>query len=508
MGKLWKVLPLILAGLFVAFVVLYGPTLAGRAAYAVAAGRNRAARDELAELSQRDHMSVLFRTVAKAVKPAVVVVQAKQKVAYRQTPNPRDLDDLFRRFFGERAPGTPRRQLPSQPPPKQEYYARGLGSGVVVDARKGYVITNWHVVRNADKVEVILSDNRRLAAEWIKTDRLTDLAVVKVKPEGLIDAPLGDSDQIEVGDWVLAIGAPEGLPQTVTSGIISAKGRTTGRSISYQDFLQTDAAINHGNSGGPLVNMRGEVIGLNTAIISRTGVNQGIGLSVPSNMVRHIMGQLIDKGKVVRGYLGVRIQTVDEDLAKSFKLPNMEGALVVQVAEDSPAEKAGLKSGDFITKVNDERVRNVNELRNTVAELEPDKTYPFEVYRDGKRKTIKVKLTPQPEDMAGAFGEETPGTASASKFGLKVATLTDELREKYGHKKDVKGVVVTEANAEAAERGLAEGMVILEAEGKKIASAAEFERVLSAGEAKGGVRLLVTDRNGLKRYLFVSPDKK
>jgi serine protease Do len=500
-----KALPLFLAVIFVAFVVAYGPTLAGRAAYAVAVGEARAARGQLAELSRHDRLSALFRGVAKAVKPAVVVVHVKQKVEMRSPQM--DLDDFFRRFFGD---DVPRRSIPRSPAPKREFFFRGLGSGVIVNAEKGYILTNWHVVRNAHEVEVVLSDSRRLTAEWVRTDAPTDLAIIKVKPDRLIDAPLGDSDKMDVGDWVLAIGAPEGLPQTVTAGIISAKGRTTGRGESYQDFLQTDAAINHGNSGGPLVNMRGEVIGVNSAIISRTGVNEGIGLSVPSNMVKSIMTQLIEKGKVVRGYLGVQIQDIGEKLAKSFNLPNMEGALVTQVAKDGPAEKAGMKSGDFIVKVNGKRVKNINELRNAVAALSPGKGYPFEVFRDGKKKTLTVRMAVQPEDMAAAFGgEEQPGTASAARYGIEVASITKELAAKYGLKEPIQGVVIVEVDpdSDAADQGLAEGMVILQVQGRNVTSPGEFSRILSGKGAANGVRLLITDKSGGKRFLFVSPKK-
>lgn len=506
-----KALPLAVAVIFVSFVVAYGPTLAGRAAYAVAAGEQRAAREQLAELSKHDRLSALFRGVAQAVKPAVVVVHVTQKFEMRSPQM--DMDEFFRRFFGDRYP-TPRTpqtpQTPEQPERKREYFSRGLGSGVIVDASKGHILTNWHVVRNAHEVQIVLSDNRRLKAEWVRTDAATDLAIIKVKPDRLIDAPLGDSDKMDVGDWVLAIGAPEGLPQTVTAGIISAKGRTTGRGESYQNFLQTDAAINHGNSGGPLVNMRGEVIGINSAIISRTGVNEGIGLSVPSNMARNIMAQLIEKGKVVRGYLGVRIQDVDEKLAKSFNLPSMEGALVSQVAEGGPAEKAGMKSGDFIVKINGKRVKSVNELRNVVATLTPEKSFPIEVYRDGKQKTLTVKIVVQPEDMAAAFGEETqPGTASAATYGVKVAAITSQTAEKYGLKESTRGVVVVEVEpgSDAAEQGLTEGMVILQVQGKNVTTPAEFSRITSDKDARNGVRLLVMEKSGGKRFLFISPKK-
>lgn len=516
MNRVWKSVPLIVALSFAGLIWWHGPTLMGRAAYAVASGESRAARESLAELSKHDSLSPLFRAVNKAVRPAVVVVHVKQKI---EAPT-QDMDEMFRRFFGE---NSPRRQMPRPPrspspdkpdqAPKREYFSRGLGSGVIVDAEKGYILTNWHVVNNADEVEVVTHDNRRLTAEWVRSDQHTDLAIIKVNPDRLLDAPLGDSDRMQVGDWVMAFGAPEGLSQTVTTGIISAKGRTTSRSDAYQNFIQTDAAINHGNSGGPLVNMRGEVIGINAAIISRTGVNEGIGLSVPSNMVRKIMDQLIDKGKVTRGFLGVIIQNVDEDLAKSFKLPGTGGALISQVADDTPAAKAGLKVGDFIVAVNGKAIKNVNELRNAVAHLRPDKEYPLKVYRDGKEKVVKVMLGEKPDDLAAAFGQDTPGsdrpTAKASRFGLKVEALSDDLRERLGYKPTTKGVLITEVDpaSDAADQALAAGMVITEVQGKAVNSPAEFEKAVSAPEVAGGMRLLVTDRAGGKRFVFISPAK-
>jgi len=318
---------------------------------------------------------------------------------------------------------------------------------------------------------------------------------------------------MEVGDCVMAFGAPEGLSQSVTAGIISAKGRTTNRSDAYQNFIQTDAAINHGNSGGPLVNMRGEVIGINSAIISRTGVNEGIGLTMPSNLIRKIMGQLIDNGKVTRGFLGVIIQNVDENLAKSFKLPGTKGALISQVADNTPAAKAKLKVGDFIVAVNGKAVTNVNELRNAVAHLAPNKECPLKIYRDGKEKIVKVVLGEKPENLAAAFGGQSPGsngpTANASRFGLKVQALDDDVRKQFGYKPTTKGVIITEVDqaSDAADRGLTAGMVITAVQGKAVTSPAEFEKAISAPEAAGGIRLLVTDRAGGKRFVFISPAK-
>ncbi len=516
MNRVWKIVPLTVALLFAGFVVWYGPALMGRAAYAVASGESRAAREALADLSKHDSMSPLFRAVDKAIRPAVVVVYVKQKVEVQS----QDTEELFRRFFGDN-PQFRMRPRPGVPnnTPNREYFSRGLGSGVIVDAEKGYILTNWHVVDHADEVEVVTHDNRRLSAEWVRTDEATDLAVIKVKPERLIDAPLGDSDKMEVGDLVLAFGAPEGLSQSVTAGIISAKGRTTSRGdASYQNFIQTDAAINHGNSGGPLVNMRGEVIGINSAIVSRTGVNEGIGLTVPSNMVRNVMKQLIEKGKVTRGYLGVRIQDVDEKLAKSFKLPGTEGTLVSQVADDTPAARAGLKVGDFIIAVDGKSVKNTNELRNIVAHLDPTKSYPLKVYRDGKEIIVKVTLGEQPADMAGAFGDESPGgaegprtakAASAARFGLKVAALDNETRQQLGYKSDAKGVVITEVapSSDAADQALQAGMVITNVQGKPIDSPAAFDKAISAPDADSGARLLVMDKSGGKRFVFITPAK-
>jgi len=477
------------------------PEAARQVGYAMAAVQSRTAHQELTELSQRDHTSALFRAVAEAVEPAVVVVRVKQKLAYEPTPFP-GTDDFLQRFFqGAPSPFHFRQQTPS-PQRRRYFYRSGLGSGVIVDAKKGYVLTNWHVVRNVDSVEVMLHDGRKLNVEWVRTDQPTDLAVIKVKPDRLIAAPLGDSDEMEVGDQVLAIGAPEGLPQTVTAGIISAKGRTTGNG-GYESFLQTDAAINHGNSGGPLVNTRGEVIGINAAIVSQTGVNEGIGLAIPSNMARHVMEQLVDTGAVVRGYLGVTIQNVDEKLAKSFGLPHTHGALVAQVAPDSPAAEASLKASDFIVAVNGKDTKNVNDLRNLVATLAPGSTAKLDLYRNSKKQTVHVKIEKQPASMLAAAGGAPYGPGSGSELGLTVATLTTELAKQYGLDKGAKGVVITavDPDSSAAVAGLAEGMLIVQVQGKDVQTAEQFQQAAKA--AKDGVRLLVRGRNGSQHFVLL-----
>jgi serine protease Do len=501
---------------FVLGAVLGGPLLVREVAYAITSGEQKALREGLAELSKHDQMSGLFAAVAKAVQPAVVVVKVSQKVQ-TGAGSAQDMDDLLRRFFGDDAPRgmTPRMPGPRgrgmpMPQSPRENIIRGLGSGVIVDAEKGYIITNAHVVDGAATVDVTLADGRSEKAEWVRVDPQTDLAVIKIQADNLIAAPLANSDEIEVGHWVLAIGAPRGLSKTVTAGIISAKGRSSGNGGSYESYLQTDAAINQGNSGGPLVSMKGEVLGINSAIMTHTGGNEGIGFAIPSNMVRDVMHQLIEKGSVTRGFLGVTIQNVDEDLAKDLRLPSHEGALVSSVSPGSPAEKAGIKDEDFLVSVNGKAVANVNELRNTVAALEPGKTVTVELYRDGKKQKVEVKLDAQPKDLAAMGGPaENPPSAKIAKFGLKVAAPTKDLAEKYSYKEPPKGVIVTEIDpaSVAAERGLQEGQTILQAGGKDIASVEDFEKVLSAKEHASGVRLLVTDPSGGKRVVFVKPEK-
>ncbi len=493
------VIVLIIVALF-AYVAIDGPNMAGRIAYAVAKSQNDAGRAELSELAKQDHMSDLFAQVASVLRPAVVEVRVAKRVSVQELP---DVPDLFRRQFGDPF-GQRGRSRPQPQQPPRDYYSRGLGSGVIVDAKNGYVITNNHVVVGADEIQVVLHDGRSFKTHWVRTDPQTDLAVLKVEAEGLIDGPLGDSDKMRVGDWVLAIGSPEGLDQTVTAGIISAMGRTTGEANSYQAFLQTDAAINHGNSGGPLVNMRGEVIGINSAIVSQTGVNEGIGLAIPSNMVKHVMQQLIEKGKVTRGYLGVSIQNVDDKLAKSFNLPDTKGALVTDVVSGGPAAKAGLKEGDFIVNVGGTAIKDVNELRNAVAALPTGKDADLEIYRDGKKMTVTVRVDPQPADMALAMRGTKPDQEvdTPSRLGIDVSDMTPALAQQFGYKAAPKGVIITNvtpgSNAESS--GLEAGMVITQAGGKDVSNVDDFKKLITGKE---GVRIRVTGPGGGSRFVFL-----
>lgn len=478
-----------------------GPTLVEQWAYAATRGTNQADRELLLKLSERQQLSRLFRTVARTVKPAVVVIRVKKRVYVPEMQV--EMEEFMRRFLGEDGPSVRRRRMPRRPRGRLRI-RRGLGSGVIIDAKNGYVLTNDHVAGGADEVEVILADGRKLQAQWVRADSHTDLAVVKIKPDRLIDARLGDSDKAQVGDLVLAIGAPERLPQTVTAGIISAKERTTG-SRRYENFIQTDAAINHGNSGGPLVNMRGEVIAINAAIISRTGVNEGIGFAIPSNMVRNVMRQLVDSGKVVRGYLGVIIQDVNQGLAASFDLPHTKGALVIEVAKGGPAEEAGIKAEDFIVAIDGRPLASVNELLHRVAKLVPGSRIKVTVYRAGKKKTLTVKVATLPERRAAA-PRPAPEKTKTGKYGLKVRTLTTELARMTGFDEDAAVVLIVgvDEDSDAAEQGLRPGMLIERVNGGKIGNTKDFAAAVAAAKGKGLRLRVVIPRVG-RRYFVISP---
>jgi len=371
-SRLW--LPLIVVGVLVwcgAYVL--GPSLAGRLWYARETARLKAIRENLPHLSQADSLSTLFREVSKAVKPAVVEVRVVQDAEIRGPE--------LRRRFNEGA----------------------IGSGVIIDAENGYIVTNEHVISGAETITVVLADGREINVAWVRSDRMSDLAVIKIDAKRLIDIPMGDSDAVEVGDLVLAVGSPIRLRQTVTFGMISAKGRMYGRSDKYQNYLQTDAAINHGNSGGPLINMSGEIVGINVAIVSPSGTNAGLGLSIPSNMVKRVSSQLIKDGKVTRGFIGLAFREVDEEMALELDLPDTKGALVILVAPDGPADEAGIRVGDFIVTIDSQPVPNTQKLRHIIANIAPGTTIPVKFYRDGQTAVVSVKIQIQPDNMSEAF---------------------------------------------------------------------------------------------------------
>jgi len=481
-------------------------------------------REKLATMSRDDHLSPLFNTVAQAVRPSVVVIRVTKKVKMGggkfMFPGggglPPDLEEELRKRFGENHPFLRRRQSQR----KDRYFRRqGQGSGVIVDAENGYILTNDHVVGEADDVKVILGDKRTFEAEWVRRDKRTDLAVVKIKADNLIASPLGDSDEAKVGHWVLAIGAPFGLAQTVTSGIVSAKGRThflpedalLDPNKVYQDFIQTDAAINRGNSGGPLVNMRGEVIGINTMILSPSGAHDGVGLAIPSNMARTVIKQLADNGTVRRGYLGVGIQDMSQDYAESLGLQKALGGLVTQVLPDSAAAKAGLELEDVITAVNGKELKNANELKNTVATFPPGTTVTLTVLRGGKTITLKATLGKNPDDEAATTAPATkeqvkPKPIEAlEKLGLSVQNLDAESAKQLGYAEDVKGVLIVavEEDSDAWENQLRRGMVITNVGKKAVTNVDELAAALK--DAKGGYRLRITTPQGGAHFVFLKP---
>jgi serine protease Do len=432
-----------------------------------------------------------FAEIAKEASPAVVSIRVEKVVesvpGFSFGNDGQDpFDDLFNRFFRDRIPN---QQQPSQPKmkPQRRPRTQGLGSGFIISS-DGYILTNNHVVKDADNVKVQLTNGKEYPAKIIGADAPTDVAVIKVDANNLPTLKLGDSDALEVGEWVIAIGNPFGLTSTLTVGVVSAKGRSGMGIEDYEDFIQTDAAINMGNSGGPLLNVDGKVIGMNTAIVSPSGGSLGIGFAIPIDMVKNIYKQLIDKGSVTRGYLGIIIQQLTPELAKSFNLEIHKGILVSEVAKDSPAEKAGLKSGDVITELNDELAEDVGRFRSHVAGLAPGTKADLVIYRDGKEKTITVEIGKLPSDLSkGSLEPE-----ETSDIGLQVQNLDDVLAKQYGYEKD-KGVIVTqvEPGSSAAEEGIEPGMLIMQVERQPVANVDEFQAAIKKAQSKNSVLLLV-----------------
>ena len=395
--------------------------------------------------------------MVKRTSPAVVNIATRGTV---QEQNPLLNDPFFRRFFD--VPNAPR---------QREF--QSAGSGVIVDAKQGYIITNAHVIENATEITVTLIDDRPLTAEVVGKDEGSDVAVLKVQAANLTALQIADSDRLEVGDFVVAIGNPFGLGHTVTSGIVSALGRSGINPDGYEDFIQTDASINPGNSGGALVNLAGELVGINTAILSRTGGNIGIGFAIPSNMMKTVMNQLIKYGKVQRGVLGVNIQTLTPDIAESMGLANVTGALVSQVVEGSPAEKAGIKAGDVVTAVNGKPVKDAASLRNAIGLLGVGERVDVALMRDGKPRRVTAVIGERDASAGGGGGD---AEAPAGHRGLDGADLVDAQG----------GGVLVRSVAEgspAAQRGLRNGDVIIGVGRTRVANLAEFRKATQGAPA-------------------------
>jgi serine protease Do len=455
-----------------------------------------------AALHEADALSQAFHYCAETIRPSVVRIEATKHVRPARQPMPNDNGSQFFPFpFDE-----PRMQRFFHGTlPNQDFTQQGLGSGVIV-SKDGYILTNNHVVESADQLSVKLMDGRELQAKLVGTDAMTDLAVIKVKADNLQPAELGDSSKLTVGQWVVAAGNPFGLADTITAGIVSARGRSDVHIAQYEDFIQTDAAINPGNSGGPLVDLRGEVVGINTAIASRTGGNTGVGFAIPINMAKNIMHSLIGTGHVTRGWLGVAIQPLDEGLAKSFKYESTKGVLVGDVQSDTPAEKAGLKAGDIILRYNGTDVDNPNQLRNAVAATEPGKKAEVEVYRDGARKTLTVQVGELKGGLAAAGAGN--GNETTHELGFTVEDLTAEHAKMLGYNNE-HGVLITEVvpGSMAADVGLQPNDEILSVQDKPVDSVAAFNAEMSRHNLKEGVRITVQSGEN-HRFVFLQVREK
>jgi serine protease Do len=501
-GLLW-VLTAVIGGAAGAGIVLLRSESRVSWSYAAEGREAQAARAELARADYRgDDLTTAFRTVAKAMRPSVVSVSTVKNVrpARQERGMPRErpqVPEQFREFFGDDFPLERFFNMPDLP---ERFNQQGMGSGVIVSS-EGYILTNNHVVRGADEVNVTLSDRRTIAAKVVGTDPKTDLAVLKIEADGLVAAPLGNSDEAEVGEWVLAVGSPFGLDQTVTAGIISAKGRQMAIA-DYEDFIQTDAAINPGNSGGPLVDLKGQVIGINTAIASRTGGNAGVGFAIPSNMASSIMDAILKDGRVQRGRLGALIQDLTEDLAKSFHYDSTKGVLIGDVVADSPAAKSGLKSRDIVIEYNGKPMENANQLRMAVASTPPGTSTELTIFRDGQRQKLKVttdELTDETASVGARVAEE-----SAADFGITVQTLTPEMADQLGHKEDQQGVVITSVDPTslAARTGLRQRDLIVDVDNNPVRNIRDFREAMSKADTAKGVRLEVI-RDGSRRFVFL-----
>ena len=436
----------------------------------------RSASAALPEAVAGEQMPSLAPMLEK-VTPAVVNIATEGRIQIRQ--NPLLMDPFFQRFFN----------IPDQP---VERKTQSLGSGVIVDAKRGLVLTNNHVIANAVQITVTLRDGRHLDAELIGTDPETDIAVIKVPPEKLTEIPTSDSDNLRVGDFVVAIGNPFGLGQTVTSGIVSALSRSGLGIEGYEDFIQTDASINPGNSGGALVNLRGELVGINTAIFSQSGGNIGIGFAIPINLAMQVTEQLIKTGKVERGFIGIQVQDLDPDLAEAFGIKDQRGAVVNSVVPDSPAAKAGLQPGDVITAIDKKSVGRASDVRNYVGLLPVGETVKFEILRNGKRKTLTAKI------VAGKDWGAGPNAINPRLEGVTVGDI--EKDNPYFGK--LEGVVIQdiERGSLAWRSGLRQGDIITSVDHEPVKGLKTFLDIVNG---KQGPLLLRVIRGNAAAFLVI-----
>ena len=433
-----------------------------------------------------------FSSVIDPALPAVVNISSTKVVKQQGVQNPFFNDPFFRQFFGN--------QFGQQQQPQTERES-SLGSGVIVTP-DGYIVTNNHVISGASDIEVFTQNRKKYKAQLIGTDPRTDIAVLKIDATGLPTVAFGDSSKLKVGDLVFAIGDPFGIGETATMGIVSATGRAVGGIEHYENFIQTDAAINPGNSGGALIDLRGNLVGINTAIISGGGGNEGIGFAIPTDMARDVIEQLAAHGKVVRGYMGVHIQAVDPDMAKAFGLSQGGGALVGDVTPGGPADKAGLKRGDIVLALNGDSVSGPDDLSLRIAEMAPGSVAHLTVYRDGHQQQINVTLGTFPEN--GQPGQPEAGVGAALQ-GMHVQNLTPDILQQLGLPAGTSGVVVTQVDpsSSAAAAGIQHGDVIEEVDRKPVHNLQEYQQALQ-GRANQPILLLI-NRGGNTLFVVVEP---
>jgi len=451
-----------------------------------------------ASIATLRQMGKAFASIAEKTSPAVVSLKSEKTItreypSIQEWPFGEPFSDPFEFFF---------RRSPRQRSPQRQYREPRIaqGSGFIISA-DGYMLTNNHMVEGAEKVEVELTDGRKFTAKIIGADSDSDVAVVKIDAANLPYLELADSDTLEVGEWVLAIGNPLGLSHTVTAGIVSAKGRSGFGLADYENFIQTDAAINFGNSGGPLINLDGKVVGISTAIAGSTG-NIGIGFAIPINMAKHVYDQLIKSGTVERGFLGVGVEDLTPETAPFFGLKeNTKGVLIPEVTEGSAADKAGLKHNDVVLELNGEPVESRDAFRNKIAMFKPGTTVNLVVWREGKKRNISVELGKRPptEELTGNLSPET-----ISELGFTVEDLTDELAGRYGYEGQ-EGAVVSnvDSGSQAEQKGIAQGALIKEVNQQKIRNTREFNEAIKKARKEGGALLLV--KRG--RFTFFVPLK-
>ena len=438
-----------------------------------------------------------FADIAEKANPAVVTILTEKKVEINQSNRSTPQEDLFRFYFNQ--------------PRQREYKSSALGSGVIIDAKNGYIITNNHVVEDVDEITVRLLDKSEYKASIIGKDPKSDLAVIKIKAKGLADLELGDSDNLRVGEWVIAVGSPfsANLSHTVTAGIVSAKGR--GNIIQgdiYEDFIQTDAAINPGNSGGALLNSSGDLIGINTAIYSNGYFdrgNKGVGFAIPSNMVKKVMSDLIAYGEVVRSYIGVQIQPINDTAAKALDLKTRSGALVANVIEDGPADKAGIETGDVIVEFDGMMIKSVDHLRNNVSVSKPNNFYNLGVIRDGRKKSFKVKLEKMPSDDKLALNVQTE---NSNELGIEVSNLNRLNRQEFGINSQDAGIIVTRvlSDSPSDEAGIQAGDLITRVGSRRCRTIKEFDALVKNTKRRGMLMLHIK-RDGNAQYVTLDLKK-